>query len=44
MEKAIELYVMFLTECIPYALVFSVGNLMVSMFFKMAFRGRVEIG
>lgn len=44
MDKAIELYTMVLTACIPYALVFAVGNLIVSMFFKMAFKGRVEIG
>lgn len=44
MDKAIELYVMVLSACIPYALVFAIGNLITSMFFKMAFKGRVEIG
>lgn len=44
MENAIGLFVMVLTASMPYALVFTVGNLIISMFFKMAFRGRVEIG
>lgn len=43
MSVAIELYAQMIGEALPFAIVFSVGNLIVTSFLKAAFRGHLEI-
>lgn len=42
MKEAIELYALVVEAAIPYAVTFAVGNLIVSSFLRMAFKGKVE--
>lgn len=42
MKEAIELYAMVVASAIPFAIAFSVGNLLVNSFLNMAFKGHVE--
>lgn len=42
MQEAIQLFTMVVGDALPYALAFSVGNLIVTTFMKMAFGGRIE--
>lgn len=42
MIEAINLYTAVVQAAIPYAVAFAVGNLIVTTFMKMAFKGRVE--
>lgn len=42
MKDAIELYTMIVTDAIPYAIAFALGNLIVTSFMRMAFGGKVE--
>ncbi len=42
MTEAINLYAMVVEAALPYAVAFAVGNLIVTSFLKMAFKGRVE--
>lgn len=44
MLNAIELYVSVASACIPYAVAFSVGNLIVGTFLKAAFGGKLVFG
>lgn len=42
MKDAIDLYAMIVTDAIPYAVAFAIGNLIVGSFLRMAFGGKVE--
>lgn len=42
MQEAIKLYAMVVEVAIPYGVTFAVGNLIVTTFLRMAFKGRVE--
>ena len=42
MQEAIKLYAMVVESAIPYGVTFAVGNLIVTTFLRMAFKGRVE--
>ena len=42
MQEAIKLYTMVIESALPYAITFAVGNLIVTSFLKMAFKGKVE--
>lgn len=42
MKEAIELYAMLITAALPFAVAFSIGNLLVNSFLNMAFKGHVE--
>lgn len=42
MQEAINLYTMVVEAALPYAVTFALGNLVVSSFLKMAFKGKVE--
>lgn len=42
MAEVINLYVMVVEAALPFAVTFCVGNLIVSSFLKMAFKGKVE--
>lgn len=42
MADAIALFTMIVTDAFPFALAFSIGNLIVNAFLKMAFGGRVQ--
>lgn len=42
MIDAIDLYTMIVTDAIPYAITFAIGNLIVGSFLRMAFGGKVE--
>lgn len=42
MQEAINLYAMVVQSALPYAVTFAVGNLIVTSFLKMAFKGKVE--
>lgn len=42
MQVGIDLYVMMLEGALPIGLAFIIGDLIVSAFLKMAFRGKVE--
>ena len=44
MQTAIDLYVAMATLAIPYGFAFSLGNVIVNTFFRMAFGGKVQIG
>lgn len=44
MQTAIDLYVAMAAEAIPFGFVFSLGNVIVNTFFRMAFGGKVHIG
>lgn len=43
MQDAIGLFSMVLTSALPYAVVFALGQRLVTMFLGMAFGGRVEL-
>ena len=42
MTEAISLYVMVVEAAIPIAIAWNMGNLLVTSFMRMAFKGRVE--
>lgn len=42
MQEAIKLYTYVIESALPYAVTFAVGNLIVTSFMKMAFKGKVE--
>lgn len=42
MKEAIELFRMVVEAAIPYGVAFSLGQLIVNSFMKMAFRGYIE--
>ncbi len=42
-QNAIDLFAAIITPAIPYAVVFALGQRLVTMFLGMAFKGRVEI-
>lgn len=42
MQIGIDLYTMIVTEALPIGIAFAVGDLIVTSFLKMAFKGRVE--
>lgn len=42
MLEAINLYAMVVEAAIPFAVTFALGNLIVTSFLKMAFKGKVE--
>lgn len=43
MQEAINLFTEIVKAAIPYGVVFSVGQMIVNMFLKMAFKGVVEL-
>ena len=42
MRNAIEIYTEICLLAVPIAIVFSIGNLIVSTFLEMAFKGRIK--
>lgn len=42
MKDAIDLFALIVEAAIPYGVAFSLGQMMVNSFMKMAFRGYVE--
>lgn len=42
MQDAINLFALIVESAIPYAIAFSVGQLIVNSFLKMAFGGKIE--
>lgn len=42
MLEAIELYKMLIEACMPFAVTFALGNLIVTSFLDMAFGGKVK--
>ena len=43
MQQAIDLYVMVITAALPFAIVFAVGDLIMSTLFTSAFSGKLLI-
>lgn len=43
MQNAIELFTLVVKEAMPYAVVFALGNKVVTIFMRMAFGGKVEL-
>lgn len=43
MQEAINLFADIVREAIPYGVAFAVGQMIVNMFMKMAFKGVVEL-
>lgn len=42
MQVGIDLYAMMISEALPIAIAFIIGDLIVTSFLKMAFKGKVE--
>ncbi|MDO4279632.1 MAG: hypothetical protein Q4C69_12460 [Lachnoclostridium edouardi] len=42
-QNAIDLFAQVVEAAIPYAVVFALGQRLVTMFLSMAFKGRVEL-
>lgn len=42
-QNAIDLFAAVVAPAIPYAVVFALGQRLVSLFLGMAFRGRIEL-
>lgn len=43
MQEAINLFAQIVAAAIPYGVTFALGDLIVCMFMKMAFKGKVEL-
>lgn len=43
MKEAIELFTMVVQEAIPYAIVFAIGQRIVTTFLGMAFKGEIRL-
>lgn len=42
MQEAIDIYAKICESALPFAVTFAIGNLIVSSFLRMAFKGKVE--
>lgn len=43
-SDAIQIYAQILEQCIPFAIVFGIGNIIVSTFLRVAFGGKLWFG